>query len=301
MPDPVSPTSTTSAPSALRVLTESREPSDGLDVIGIGLVTAGLSGVAFGAIRSGTAGIADPEVWGPIAAGAVLLGSFAAWERQARSPLVPPGLVRNRGFVLAGAVALLVQAAMIGAVFLLIQYFQLVLGYSPLASGLRTMPWTVMPIVVAPLAGVLAERVGVTALITTSAAVQGVALAWFALVATPDVAFGLLIGPMVLAGTAMGIFFALTGRQALDAVPESRHGVASGVNNAMRQLGAVFGVALAAAVFSAAGGYADATTFTTGLTAALWACTSVAVAAIGCAVLGHRVPAPSSVTPSPTP
>jgi EmrB/QacA subfamily drug resistance transporter len=275
-------------PLALRVLPDSRGPAGPVDVVGIGLATVGLAGVVFGVIAGGTSGWAQPRVWLPVALGVLVLAGFGWWERRAAAPLVPPRLVAGRGFAAAGLVALLVQASMIGAVFLLTQYFQLVLGYSPAIAGLRTLPWTVVPLLAAPLAGMLADRVGVRVLVAGSALAQVAALAWFALVVAPAVDYPALVGPMLLAGAAMGVFFALTGRQALDLAPAAYQGVASGVNNAMRQLGAVLGVVLAGAVFARAGGFGDPETFVRGLRAALWTGAGVAVLAVGCALAVPR-------------
>lgn len=275
-------------PPALRLLDESRGPAGtgGLDLPGTALVTAAMLAVIYGVARSTTVGWADPMVLAGVVAGPLLLWAFLLRERRARSPLLPPALLRNPGFVLSSGVALLVQAAMIGAVFLLTQYLQIVLGYSPLTAGLRTLPWTLVPLVVAPLAGLLAERVGVRVLVVASAALQAVALAWFALV-VGSLEYAALVGPMVLAGVAMGLFFALTGRQTLDLVPAAEQGVASGVSNAMRQLGAVLGVVTLGGVFSAAGGYAGPADFVAGLSAALLTGAGVTLLGVVCAL---RVP-----------
>ena len=160
--------------------------------------------------------------------------------------------------MLAGVVALCAQGGMFGAVFLLTQFMQDVLGYSPLDAGLRTLPWTLAPAAVAPLAAVLADRAGLRMAMAVTTALQIAGMAWFALVVAPDVPYLALVPPMLLAGTGMGLFFALSPRQALDFVTPAEHGIASGINNALRQVGVVLGIAVLGSVFAATGGYADA-------------------------------------------
>ena len=89
-------------------------------------------------------------VAGPIAAGIVLLGAFVLWERRTPEPMVPLRFFRNRAFSAANVTSLLMSFGMFGSIFLLAQFFQVVQGYSPLEAGIRTLPWTAMPIFVAP-------------------------------------------------------------------------------------------------------------------------------------------------------
>ena len=97
---------------------------------------------------------------GPLVAGAVLLAGFVWWEFRARDPMVPMSFFRQRTFSAANITSLLMSFGMFGSVFLLAQFFQIVQGYSPLEAGLRTLPWTGMPILFAPLAGILSDRIG---------------------------------------------------------------------------------------------------------------------------------------------
>jgi MFS family permease len=164
-----------------------------------------------------------------------------------------------------------------GSIFLLAQYFQIVQGYTPLEAGIRTLPWTGMPIIVAPLAGLALSRIGGRTLLAAGMALMSLGLAWIAAVATPSVEYGRLIPAFVLAGTGMSLFFAPTASLVLGAVRRAEEGQASGANNAIREIGGVFGVAILASVFSAAGGYASPQAFVNGLVPAVW---------LGAAVLG---------------
>lgn len=256
-------------PVAAVVLHPGRPRAARLDSRGTLLVTAGLFGVTYGLVRSSSLGWTSPQVLGSLALGVAALGVFVGWQHRIPEPLVPPHLFVSRGFTLAGVVALFTQGGMFGAVFLLTQFMQDVMGYTPFEAGMRTLPWTLAPAAVAPLAAVLADRVGVRAAMAVSTALQAVALGWIALIVAPDLAYPALVPPMVVAGTGMGLFFALTARQALDFVTVAEQGIGSGINSALRQTGVVLGVAVLAAVFAAAGGYGQATDFVAGLRPAL--------------------------------
>ncbi|MFF4416221.1 MFS transporter [Streptosporangium sp. NPDC001559] len=280
-------------PLALRMLTESHGPYGRLDVRGTLLVTLGLLGVVYGMVRSTTLGWGSPQVIAPVAAGAALLVWFVLFEGRVSNPVVPPRLFRSRGFTLSNLVALLVQGGMFGAVFLLTQFLQHVLNFSPMGAGLRTLPWTMMPVLVAPLAGMFGERLGVRRLMVAGAVLQGGALAWFALVVSSEVSYLVLLPGMVVAGLGMGLFFALSARQTLDFVSVEEEGVASGVNSSMRQVGVVMGIAVLSGLFAATGGYTGPEEFVSGLRPALWAGTVIlALGALAALLTPARPPAP---------
>ena len=166
--------------------------------------------------------------------------------------MLPLRFFRSRAFSAANVVSLLMYFGMFGSIFLLAQFFQVVQGYSPFQAGLRTLPWTGMPIIVAPIAGVARRpdrrpadprRPGM--------ALQAVALGWLAVVVTPD-------RPVRAHDRArssspaigMGLFFAPIANVVLSAVRPEEEGKASGANNTIREVGGVFGVAVLASVFS---------------------------------------------------
>ena len=166
---------------------------------------------------------------------------------------------------------------MFGSIFLLSQFFQVVQGYSPFQAGLRTLPWTGMPVIVAPIAGVLADRIGGRPILATGMALQAIALAWLAAIVSPTVAYEAMVVPFVLAGIGMGLFFAPIANVVLSAVRPQEEGKASGATNTIREVGGVFGVAVLAAVFSANGNYGTPTSYVAGLQPAI---------AIGAVVVG---------------
>ncbi len=271
---------------ALR-LRDSRGPNDSLDLPGLGLASAGLFGIVWGLVRGNQAGWASPEIVSMITGGAVVLALFVLWELRAPEPMLPLRFFRNRTFASANAASLLMFFGMFGSIFLLAQFFQTVQGYSPLDAGLRILPWTAMPIFVAPIAGALSDRIGGRPLMAVGLALQAAGLAWIAAVSTPTVGYSELIAPFILSGVGMAMYFAPVANVVLSAVRPEEEGQASGANNAIRELGGVFGVAVLASVFSHYGGYADGQTFVDGLNPAVWV--GAAVVAVG-AVAAFLIP-----------
>jgi len=269
---------------ALR-LRESRGPNDALDLPGLGLASAGLLGIVWGLVRGNQVGWASPEIVGALAGGAIVLALFVLWELRATAPMLPLRFFRNRTFTAANVASLLMFFGMFGSIFLLAQFFQTVQGYSPLDAGLRILPWTAMPIFVAPLAGALSDRIGGRPLMATGLALQATGLAWIAAVGSPTVAYSALVAPFVLSGVGMALYFAPVANVVLSSVRPEEEGQASGANNAIRELGGVFGVAVLASVFAHYGGYGSGETFVNGLGPALYAGAGVvalgALAALG--------------------
>jgi len=280
-------------PLAATRLTETTGPNGAVDLPGLGLASAGLFGIVFGLVRGNSHGWTSLGVAGPMIAGAALVVAFVAWElrvaRRGTEPMVPMRFFAKREFSAANAVSLLMYFGMFGSIFLLAQFFQVVQGYTPLQAGIRTLPWTMMPMFVAPIAGILSDRIGSRGLLVVGMVLMSGALAWIALVASPTVAYIKLVPPFVLAGIGMSLYFAPTANLVLSAVRREEEGKASGVNNTIREVGGVLGIAVLAAVFSAAGGYTSGTAFVNGMTAAVWVGAAVvAVAAIAAMVIPSR-------------
>src|SRR5207302_1028087 len=248
---------------ALR-LRDSRGPNDSLDLPGLGFASAGLLGIVWGLVRGNQVGWASPEIITTLAGGAVLLALFLRWELRAPAPMLPLRFFRNRTFAAANVASLLMFFGMFGSIFLLAQFFQTVQGYSPLAAGLRILPWTAMPIFVAPLAGALSDRIGGRPLMAVGLALQATGLAWIASFSTPTVGYSSLVAPFVLSGAGMGLYFAPVANVVLSAVRPEEEGQASGASNAIRELGGVFGVAVLASVFAHYGGYGSGEPFVNG-------------------------------------
>jgi EmrB/QacA subfamily drug resistance transporter len=268
-------------PFARTKLTESKGTAAQLDWPGLVLASLGLFGIVLGVVRGNAHGWTSMTVLPPMVIGAGLVAAFVAWElRGARTPMLPMRLFRSRGFTMTNAASLLMYFGMFGSIFLLAQFLQVVQHYSPLEAGLRTLPWTGMPMLVAPVAGALSDRIGGRPLLAAGLFLQAIGLGWLALVASPTVPYLDLVPAFVVSGVGMSLFFAPVANVVLSSVRRTEEGIASGANNAIRELGGVFGIAVLGAVFSAHGGYATGASFVAGLTPAVWAgAAGVAVAA----------------------
>jgi len=271
-------------PTAWFRLTESRGSSTRLDLPGLVLASLGLLGIVLGVVRGNDHGWTSATVLPPIVVGALLLAAFIGWELRAREPMLPLHLFRSRRFTLTNIASLLMFFGMFGSIFLLAQFLQVVQHYSPLQAGLRTLPWTAMPVFIAPVAGSLSDRIGGRPLLAAGLGLQAIGLGWLAAVASPTVAYLTMVPAFVISGVGMSLFFAPVANMVLGSVRRDQEGIASGANNAIRELGGVFGIAVLGAVFSANGGYATGASFVSGMSSAVWV-GGAAVAAAAAAAL----------------
>jgi EmrB/QacA subfamily drug resistance transporter len=258
------------APLAAVRLRETYGGAGRLDLRGLALASVGLLGVVWGLVRGNGQGWTSPEIVGSITVGLLLLVAFVAWERRAPAPMLPMRFFRSRTFALANVSSLFMFFGMFGSIFLLSQFFQTVQGYGPLGSGLRILPWTAMPIFVAPIAGALSDRVGGQRLMGVGLALQAIGLAWLASVSSPTEPYSSFVIPFIVSGVGMALFFAPVANVVLSAVRPAEEGQASGANNAIREVGGVFGVAVLASIFAHVGGYGSPEAFTHGMTTAVY-------------------------------
>ena len=252
------------APLGLLRLQESRGSDRALDLRGLALGSAGLFGVVWGLVRANTLGWGDPQIVGSLVGGASVVAIFGLYEARARAPMLPMRFFRNRTFAGANAASLLMYFGMFGSIFLLAQFFQTVQGLSPLGAGLRILPWTAMPLLVAPLAGALSDRISGRTILALGLALQATGLLWIGLATSPGAPYSTFIIPFVLSGAGMGMFFAPVANLVLSSVRRDQEGKASGANNAIRELGGVLGVAVLASIFAHTGGYTSGAAFVAG-------------------------------------
>ena len=257
-------------PLAYRFLRETHGPVSSLDLPGLALVSGGLLGLVWGLIHGNGDGWTSPQIVASLAFGAILTAGFIAWELRTPAPMLPMGFFRDRAFAAANGASLLMYFGMFGSIFLLTQFLQTVQGHSPLGAGLRVLPWTAMPMIIAPIAGALSDRIGGRPLMAVGLALQATGLGWLAAVSTPTVAYSDLVIPFILSGTGMAMFFAPVANVVLSSVRPEEEGQASGANNAIREVGGVFGVAVLASVFAQYGGYGTPQSFVDGLGPAIW-------------------------------
>ncbi|HEX8005047.1 MAG TPA: MFS transporter [Trebonia sp.] len=289
------------APAALRRLTESYGPRPQLDLRGLALAAGGALGITWALVRASTAGWTSAEVLATLLSGAVLAAAFIAWQRRAAHPMIPPALFRSRAFSAANAVSFFMYAGLFGALFLMSQLLQTGLGYSPLQAGIRLLPWTLPPMVIAPLAGTLADRHGNRPFMMLGLALQAAGYVWIASIAAADVSY-LQLGPaFTLAGIGTSFCFPTVANSIMGSVPMREAGVASGTNSALRELGGVVGVAVLASVFTRHGGYASPHAFISGFTAAVWVAAGLSTLGILAALIIPRTRTTRPATPQPQP
>jgi len=252
-------------------LAESRGPSTRLDLLAAALMSGGASAIVWGLIRAGEVGWGNGQVVASLIVGALLIVGFLAWERRATHPMLPLRLFASRGFAAANVTAFLMAGAISAAAFLIAQYFQLALGYSPLATGLRLLPWTATPLLIAPLAGLLSDRIGARPVLVVGMLLQGVGLAWIALSAATGAtaSYAGFVVPLIVAGVGISMALPIAATAVVSAVSPHDMGKASGVNSTLQRFGGAFAIALAAAVFTANGHLGTAASFTSGFRPAL--------------------------------
>jgi EmrB/QacA subfamily drug resistance transporter len=224
------------------------------DVGGLLLAGAGVLSLVYGIVRGNDAGWDSAEVTGALFIGAVLIAAFIVWESRVAAPLLPLRLFRDRSFAVANIIGLTFSFGVFGAIFILIQFLQIVQGYSPLQAGIMTMPWTMAPMVVAPLAGFVAPYIGTRVLLIVGLLLQATGLFWFATVMTADVEYLQMLPAFIFAGVGMGLVFAPMSTAVLATMRADDHAKASGTNSTLREVGVALGIAVLTAVFVGAGG-----------------------------------------------
>ncbi|MET9416387.1 DHA2 family efflux MFS transporter permease subunit [Streptomyces klenkii] len=270
-------------------LQESHAPDARLDVPGTLLVSGGLFGIVYGLVNANAHGWTSPQVLTALIAGTALTGGFVHHGLHAEHPVLPLRIFGIRAFAAVNAASVFMFLGMFGSIFLLSQFLQNALGYSPTQAGLRMLPWTAMPMIAAPLSGYLADRVGSRPVVITALALQALGLADFALITSPDVSYAAQLPGLIVSGIGMGLFFAPAANLTMSSVRPAEQGMASGANSALREVGGALGVAVLAALFSARGGYGTARSFADGLAPALWAgAAAVALGAVAATLIPTR-------------
>ncbi len=234
------------------VVPESRDPSPGkVDPVGVVVSIAGLALLAYGIIKGGElATVSEPEVFLPVLAGLGLLAFFVWYERRSDHPSLDVTLFRNPQFSTSVAAIALIFFAMMGVLFFMTFYLQIIRDYSPLQAGLWFLPFAAGQMVFAPLSAGFVRRFGIRRVATTGLALLTLSLLGFLLlgVDTPMWLFG-LIGLIQGIGAANVMPPATTAIMA--ALPREKAGVGSAVQNTVRQVGGAMGVAVLGSLMSA--------------------------------------------------
>jgi EmrB/QacA subfamily drug resistance transporter len=278
-------------PLSMSRLTESFGPRSHLDIVGLVLAGAGFFGITWGLIRASRIGWGSAETIASLVLGGVLVAAFLRWERRSATPMLSAELFRSRTFNAANGVSFFMYASLFGVLFLMMQFLQTALGYSPLEAGLRTLPWTGAPMLVAPIAGALADRFGNRPFMLVGLALQAAGLGWIAAMAKPGMSYTWLAVALGVAGVGISLCFPTVANAVVGSVPDSEMGIASGTNSSLREIGGVFGVAILATVFAHPGDYTSTQTFIDHFKNALWLGAAFsAVGIIAAAALPGRRP-----------
>jgi predicted MFS family arabinose efflux permease len=236
-------------------------------------------------VRGNSAGWGSAEVVATLAAGVALAAAFIAWERRAREPMLPLKLFRNRAFSAGNVATFCTIGSLFACVFFFAQLLQVGLGYGPLGAGLRLMVWTCTFITVAPVAGTLVDRFGERPFMAGGLTLQAIGVTWIALIAEPGMSFGGLVIPLLVAGCGVSLAIPAAQSSVVGSLDPALAGKAAGVNSTMRELGGVFGIAIAVAVFAGAGSLASPQSFVDGFSPAIGVAAAIALVGAGAGLL----------------
>ncbi len=285
------PVALVAIPLLLVAIPESRGLWQRLDIVGTLLLGGAVFLGIWGIVHGNDDGWSDPRVVGPLLLAAVLLPAYVLWARGRSYAVLPLRLFAVRKFTIANIIFLMFTLGMFGTVFLLAQYLQIVQGYSPLEAGIRTLPWTAAPMVVAPIAGALVGRLGYRTLLVTGLVLQTVSLVWFAVITESSAGYSSFIAPLIMAGIGMGLTFAPGASMVLDGLPDDDFAIASSANSTIREFGVALGIAVLVAVFLGNGGALTPTGYAGAIgPALLTGAAAVAVAAVAALFAPGRVP-----------
>ena len=231
--------------SAVRSLAE-------IDLPGVATLTIGLASLVLALIESNSWGWGSARVIGLFAVAAIALVAFTVIELHRRAPMVDFAFFRDRSFLGANIVAFIVSFAMLAMFFFIALYMQDILHLSPLQTGLRFLPATVLIMITGPIAGRLADRVGPRSLMTLGMLAVSFSLIWMTGITTHS-SYGFLVVSFLALGVGMGLVMSPMSTAAMNAVDQSKAGVASGILSMIRMVGGTFGVAVVGAVIATLG------------------------------------------------
>jgi EmrB/QacA subfamily drug resistance transporter len=276
-----------------RLLPESYGAQERLDLVGVGLVTAGVVALVWALSRASALGWSSAEVVSMLVAGAALLVVFAVWEGSVREPMVPLALFAVRDFAIGNLTTFLMSGAIFAGGLLVTEEFQLARHYSPVGAGVRLLPFFATPMLVSPLAGAMSDRLGRRPIIVVGLSMLTAGFAWVAWHGSLGTSWTELVIALLVAGVGISMALPTVPTAVLSAVAPQEMGKASGINYMAQRFGAVFAIAIGSTVFATYGGLSSPAAVTAGFKPALWACSVLAGlgALTALAMSSPRVPA----------
>jgi EmrB/QacA subfamily drug resistance transporter len=230
----------------------SRDPAQPKqDPVGAALSIVGLFSLVYAIIQAPERGWTDPVILSMFVAAAVVLTAFALWERRSDHPMLDVNFFKNPRFTAASAGITLLFFAMFGTIFLLTQYLQVVMSYSPFQAGVRLLPWAGTMLVVAPLSARLVERIGTKVVVGSGLLCAAIGLTLLSNLPAHDISFTAdVLWRMIVLAIGMGLTMAPATESIMGSLPRAKAGVGSAVNDTTRQVGGALGVAIVGSVMS---------------------------------------------------
>ena len=232
------------------------------DIPGVVLVAGALFAIVDAIIEAPGRGWTGPVTLGLGGAGVAALAAFVWWELRTSDPLIDLRVFTSRAFSAAAGAVTVIFFALFGSLFLLTQFLQLVQGYSPLAAGVRALPFALAMAAASPVSPLLAERFGTRVIMPGGMALMGLGLADLS-TAGVHTAYPLIAVAVAIMGAGMGLVMAPASNTIMTTVPAHQAGAGSAINDTIREVGGALGVAivgsLSAAVYQSRLGSALAT------------------------------------------
>jgi EmrB/QacA subfamily drug resistance transporter len=232
------------------IMPTSKDPTaPKLDLVGAGLSIAGLVALVYAFIEAPENGWTDSTILAALAIAGVLLAAFVLWERRTPHPMLNLDFFKNPRFTSASASISVLFFTLFGSIFLLTQYFQFVLGYSPLEAGVRLLPLALTMMVVAPISARIVERAGTKIVVATGLFIVALSvLSYVQLDASTG--YGTIFWRLMLFAVGMGLTMAPATESIMGSLPLAKAGVGSAMNDTTRQVGGALGVAIIGSVLS---------------------------------------------------
>jgi MFS family permease len=259
-------------PLAVRLLPETRGARERIDLRGVALVSSGVVAIVWALVRANQSGWASAEIIGCLGAGAALLAAFAAWEQQAPHPMVPLRLFKSPAFAIGNATTFLMTGSIFAGAYIVTQEYQFARGYSALSTGVRLLPFFATPMFISPIAGAIADRIGPRKIMTSGLLLLTGGFVWVVIRGSLSTSWIELTFALLVAGIGISMALPTVPTVVLNAVEPHELGKASGINYMMQRFGAVFGIAIATAVFTTYGHLGTPASVTDGFKPALAAC-----------------------------
>jgi EmrB/QacA subfamily drug resistance transporter len=260
----------------VRLLPESYGARERLDLVGVGLVSAGVVALVWALTRANDVGWGSVETIGTLTTGSLLLVAFVWWEHRVAQPMVPLRMFADRDFAIGNVATFLMSGAIFAGGLLITEEFQLARHYSPVGAGVRLLPFFATPMVVSPMAGALSDRIGRRPIIVVGLSMLTAGFVWVAWHGSLGTSWIELVIALLVAGVGISMALPTVPTAVLSAVAPHEMGKASGINYMAQRFGAVFAVAIGSAVFASYGGLGSPATVTAGFKPALWACAVLA-------------------------